>query len=97
MKKTVLKKLVRERHDSLETSLLYEDTMRPHRNAKKKSKNRITEETMSLEQAKREALRISKKEGVVQHVNTIKNGRYEVSDWYDSDTTVASYENGRQI
>jgi hypothetical protein len=49
-----------------------------------------------LEQAKSEAQRISKEEGVSQHVNKIGN-IYKVEDWYDSDTTVASYENGRSL
>lgn len=36
-------------------------------------------------------------EGVVQHVNSIGNDRYEIADWYDSDSTVCSYENGREL
>jgi len=39
---------------------------------------------------------MSSEEGYVQHVNKTENG-YEVSDWYDSDTTVVSYENGEEI
>lgn len=55
----------------------------------------------NLEAAKKEAQQISKKEGVVQHVNLWRIihdvKEYEISDWYDSDSTVASYENGREI
>lgn len=47
-----------------------------------------------LDDAKEEAKRISKEEGVVQHVNGLANGKYKVSDWYDSEETVCSYENG---
>ena len=50
---------------------------------------------MELESAKDEA-KMSSEEGYVQHVNKTENG-YEVSDWYDSDTTVVSYENGEEI
>ena len=47
---------------------------------------------MSFEEAKAEAKRISDEEGgVAQHVNEIGDDMYEVSDWYDSDTTVASF------
>ena len=48
-----------------------------------------------LEMAKQEAQENSK-EGYVQHVNKTENG-YEVSDWYDSDDTVYSYEDGKEI
>jgi hypothetical protein len=40
---------------------------------------------------------ISSREGVVQHVNELPDGSYKVSDWYDSDTTVISFENGMQL
>jgi len=40
---------------------------------------------------------ISSREGVVQHVNELPDGTYKVSDWYDSDTTVISFENGREL
>jgi hypothetical protein len=43
-----------------------------------------------------EAERISAEEGVVQHVN-MKGTGFEVSDWYDSDTTVCSFERGMQL
>ena len=50
---------------------------------------------MSFEEAKAEAKRISDEEGgVAQHVNEIGDNMYEVSDWYDSDTTVASFGTG---
>lgn len=54
---------------------------------------------MSLKDAKEEAQRISKEEGVVQHVEETEegSGEYRVSDWYDSDLTVASYQNGMEL
>lgn len=54
---------------------------------------------MSLEDAKAEALKTSKEEGVVQHVEETEegSGKYRVSDFYDSDLTVVSYENGRPL
>lgn len=48
----------------------------------------------SLKAAKKEAQKISKDEGVVQHVNKISNNKYKIEDWFDSDTTVVSYVNG---
>lgn len=53
-------------------------------------------EAMTLDQAKEKAKKISKEEGVVQHVNQTTRG-YKVSDWYDDETTVASFENGKAI
>src|SRR6056297_3170518 len=47
--------------------------------------------------AKQEAREISREEGVAQHVNEIRPGVYRVEDWFDADTTVASYENGRSL
>jgi hypothetical protein len=52
-------------------------------------------ESMTLDQAKKEALENSK-DGYVQHVNKTPKG-YEVSDWYDDKATVASYESGRVL
>jgi hypothetical protein len=49
-----------------------------------------------LEDAKEVAEKISREEGVVQHVNQTPHG-YKIEDWYDSDSTVASFENGMQI
>lgn len=51
----------------------------------------------NFEQAKAEAQRISREEGVVQHVNQVSDNRFKVSDWYDGDNTVISFENGRQL
>ncbi len=42
------------------------------------------------------AKKISREEGVAQHVNE-KGNYYEVSDWYDDDTTIASFEDGRPL
>lgn len=61
------------------------------------SKNKMNEGYgMSLEDAKAEAKFISDEEGVVQHVEETEegSGMYRVSDFYNSDLTVASYENG---
>jgi hypothetical protein len=54
---------------------------------------------LSLEDAKFEAQQISDEEGVVQHVEETSegSGEYRVSDFYDSDLTVASYENGMEL
>jgi hypothetical protein len=54
---------------------------------------------LSLDDAKFEAQRISDEEGVVQHVEETSegSGEYRVSDWYDSDLTVVSYENGMEL
>jgi hypothetical protein len=46
-----------------------------------------------LEAIKAEAKRISKEEGVSQHVNKDRTG-YHIDDFFDSDNTVATYING---
>ncbi len=51
----------------------------------------------NLEEVKEKAKAISAEEGVVQHVNRVNNNIYKVSDWYDSDNTVCSFENGREL
>jgi hypothetical protein len=48
---------------------------------------------MSLVDAMKQAKEESKN-GYVQHVEDSGDGTFSISDWYDSDTTVASYENG---
>lgn len=48
-----------------------------------------------LEAAKEKARKKSE-EGYVQHVNR-EGDNYTISDWFDADSTVASYENGEQI
>jgi hypothetical protein len=63
----------------------------------KESLNEYYSDDEKLKAAKEEARRISREEGVVQHVNEIRPGVYRVEDWYDADTTVASYENGRSL
>lgn len=55
------------------------------------------EDLAALDSAKKEAWQISKDEGVAQHVNQIRPGLYKVEDWFDSDTTVASFEGGREL
>jgi len=55
----------------------------------------VDEELLDVAQT---AMRISKEEGVVQHVNELPGGRgYTISDFYDSDSTVISFENGRKL
>jgi hypothetical protein len=51
----------------------------------------------SEEQAIELAKEVSRKEGVVQHVNMLPNGLYTISDWYDEDNTIASFERGRSL
>lgn len=66
------------------------------------TENRLTRvsqligEAFSLEDIKRQAEENSK-EGYVVHVNRTGEDSYKLSDWYDADTTVASYENGRSL
>ena len=51
----------------------------------------------SYNEAVKYAQEISKKQGVVQHVNALPDGSYKISDWYDDDMTIISFENGRQL
>lgn len=44
-----------------------------------------------------EAKRISIEFRCVQHVNTIDGIVWTVSDWFDADSTVYSFENGRLL
>lgn len=49
-----------------------------------------------LEAAHKKAKQISAEHGVVQHIERDpETGHHRVSDWYDSDTTVATYNNGK--
>jgi hypothetical protein len=54
-------------------------------------------ENTDLEDKKEEAKKISIDEECVQHVNEVRPGVYKIEDWFDSDQTVASYENGNKI
>lgn len=64
----------------------------------KNPNNILNESDMNnLESLKKQAKEISKKEGVVQHINKISNDKYKISDFFDSDSTVVSYENGSEI
>lgn len=73
----------------------FEDTVKILRNKGILTEADINEEYgMSLEDAKAEAQRESEEDGVSVHINSIGKGRYKVSYWYDSDSTVASYEDG---
>lgn len=53
--------------------------------------------TKNLKSAIADAQRISVEQGVTQHVNHTGNGKFDVSNWYDSDNTVTSYEAGQRI
>jgi hypothetical protein len=69
----------------LSNSFLAYEKMRVRENSLNESRG------LSLEDAKAEAKRISQEEGgVAQHVNDNGDGTYDVSDWYDSDSTVFS-------
>lgn len=65
----------------------------------KNNNNTVLNESVvdDLDTAKNIAQQTSKEEGVVQHVNLASNGKYVVGDWYDDDSTVASFENGRDL
>lgn len=60
---------------------------------------------MTLEEAKAQAKAISKETGCVHHVELYKKTLignevvqyYRISDWYDSEKTVCSYENGIRL
>lgn len=58
---------------------------------------------MTREEAEKQARETSEKESCVQHVNIQMNVRgtedfsYYVSDWYNCDSTVASFENGFKL
>jgi len=43
------------------------------------------------------AKKTSKEEDCTKHVNEIRDGIFKLSDWYDEDTTVISFESGRQL
>jgi hypothetical protein len=59
--------------------------------------NPIRESEVNLSKIKDEAKAESKKCGCVQHVNKTSKGGYVIEDFFDSDTTVASFENGIQL
>lgn len=57
---------------------------------------------MTLQEAIDKAKEISKRESCVQHVNRsyarqTDHVGYHVSDWYDCDSTVRSFEHGREL
>ena len=55
---------------------------------------------MANEESLAQAIKLAKaisREGVVQHVNQQEDGSYKVSDEFDPNTTVFSYENGVEI
>ena len=51
----------------------------------------------NLKKATTEAQQLSRESGVTQHVNHIGSGKFDVSNWFDSDNTVSSFEFGRKI
>jgi hypothetical protein len=79
----------------------------PHTNIKDNEPSQSNEETAkeisdrNFKLAAEKAESISQSEGVAQHVNYVGTKynieRFEVSDWYDEDNTVASFENGRKL
>lgn len=48
-------------------------------------------------QAARIKAQTDSRNGYVQHVNRTLQGTYYVSDWFNSDSTVASFYNGREL
>lgn len=68
-----------------------------------KNKGMITEQSKKVlaeGYSKEEAMEIARVEsegGFVQHVNRLSNGMYRAEDWYDSDNTVATYEDGELV
>jgi hypothetical protein len=66
------------------------------RKAKETSERMYESSDKGLAAAHAKAKEISKREGVVQHIEKDpKTGQHTVSDWYDSDRTVATYNNGK--
>lgn len=61
--------------------------------------NSLNESILSenLEEIKDIAKKQSREEGVVVHVNEIRDGEYKLSDWFDADSTIISYENGIEL
>jgi hypothetical protein len=63
------------------------------------SDRKINESGIStdLPTIKTKAKQESRECGCAQHVNEKSKGVYTIEDFYDADTTVASFENGRQL
>lgn len=59
--------------------------------------NPVSEAQTELESIKGRAKSESKDCGCAQHVNKTAKGGYVIEDFFDSDKTVASYENGRTL
>lgn len=59
-------------------------------------KNIVTESYNDLKQAIIDAQEESK-EGYAVHVNQVRDGVYKLSDWYDDEQTIVSFENGRRL
>lgn len=57
-------------------------------------KNPLNEQYFDDLEAAKDYARSESEQGFVQHVNKNPRGGFKVEDWYDSDTTVASYEGG---
>jgi hypothetical protein len=56
--------------------------------------DKFFDQEANLKTLHKKAAAESKKHGAVQHINKTPNG-HEISNWYDSDNTVASYVNGK--
>ena len=65
-------------------------------NIRKLIKTALLSEGYSKEKAM-EIARVESEGGFAQHVNRLSNGMYIVEDWYDSDNTVVTYEDGELI
>jgi len=65
-------------------------------NIRKLIKTTLLSEGYSKEKAMKIA-RVESEGGFVQHVNRLSNGMYRAEDWYDSDNTVATYEDGELV
>jgi hypothetical protein len=59
--------------------------------------NPVNEGDSDLTQIKAEAKAASKECGCAQHVNKTAKGSYVISDFFDADKTVASYEDGKTL
>jgi exosome complex RNA-binding protein Csl4 len=56
------------------------------------SLNENTARTETFQDAVEYAKRISKEEGVAQHIEETPQGDYKIVDWYDADKTIMSFE-----
>jgi len=95
--------------DAVEEALDEKDLQGAYNIAKETAQEMIDEEgeaygfmeegsgSNSLESVKAKAKQESRDCGCAQHVNEKSKGVYVIEDFYDADTTVASFEDGRQL